>query len=54
MKTLEKYIKENQERHIHHHVLSVNGDGSIYIHPQGVDGDTIDFEVKGNELIPKR
>jgi hypothetical protein len=59
MKTLEEYLKENKDKAYLGHALKVNvidkdGDVHIYIHPQSVDGDTLDFIVEGNNLIPKR
>lgn len=51
MKTLEQYLKENAENGIIDH--SIRSDGkTFYIHPDGKDGDTLDFEVDGNNLKP--
>lgn len=52
-KTLQKYLKENHDRGVIDHELraiDVNGKTTFYVHPKGVDGDTLDFEVSGNEL----
>ena len=29
-----------------------NGHITFYIHPSGCDGDTVDFEVSGLQLVP--
>lgn len=55
MKTLEQYFAENIEKHIIDHKLrtTATSDGlTFYIHPDGYDGDTLDFLVKGNNLTP--
>jgi hypothetical protein len=56
MKTLEQYLRENYEKGVIDHVIRVTsvGDGgaAIYIHPQDADGDTLDFAVLDNELLP--
>lgn len=62
MKTLADYIRENIERKEPHSVSShslsaeLHEDGKIsfYIHPDGVDGETLDFWVIGNELTTKK
>lgn len=52
--TLEDYLENNHTEGIIDHVLraELNGEGKItfYIHPQGRDGETLDFEVTGNSL----
>lgn len=54
--TLEDYIKlEFAEGKIDHTIRAqVNQNGSVafYIHPSGKPGRTVDFVVRGNELIP--
>lgn len=56
MKTLDRYLTDNWARGVIDHVLRahVNDKGvlTFYIHPQGVDGDTLDFLVEGNTLRP--
>lgn len=56
MKTLETYLRQNHSRHVIDHALrvnvSANGMVTFYIHPQGVDGDTLDFTVVGDSLQP--
>ncbi|SEQ23340.1 hypothetical protein SAMN05216232_1980 [Virgibacillus subterraneus] len=50
---LQEYLKQNQEKGIFHHVLSATDNSDnvlIYIHPSDADGETLDFEVKENEL----
>ena len=32
--------------------IRVGGLVRFYAHPQGVDGDTVDYEVRGNSLVP--
>lgn len=54
-KTLQDYFNENYERQaIDHEIRARNIDGktTFYIHPKGVSGDTLDFQVEGNELKP--
>lgn len=58
MKTLEDYLKENKDKAFLDHSLKFNfidedGRVHVYIHPLSVDGDTLDFIVKDNKLIPK-
>lgn len=54
MKTFEKYLAENLERGVIDHAIRVrageDGKPVFYIHPQGVDGDTLDFTVDANRL----
>ena len=57
MKTLEQYFRDALERSnwVDHAIrCDVKADGSVsfYIHPYGKDGDTLDFRVEGNILIP--
>lgn len=58
MKTLETYLKENFEKNISEHSVGVfsaeNGEVRFYIHPQGKNGDTLDFVAKGNSMEPIR
>ena len=57
-KTLETYLRENVARNVIDFQLraSLAGDGRVvfYIHPSGVDGETTDFEVAGNQLAHNR
>lgn len=51
MKTLEQYFKDNECDH------KLRADTAatpvrFYIHPEGKNGDTLDFAVKGNSLEP--
>lgn len=54
MKTLEDYMKENLDRDVIDHAVRCikgpNGEIDFYIHPAGVDGDTLDFTANGNTL----
>ena len=53
-KTLEEYLLENLKNLVIDHAIraNINAEGAItfYIHPNGVDGDTLDFKVNGNTL----
>lgn len=55
MKTLQEYLNENYSKAHNLFTLSTYGPNDkyihIYIHPQGVDGETIDFTLIGNHLI---
>lgn len=59
--TFEEYLRKNFNREDPHavidHALRANVESSrklsFYIHPQGVDGDTVDFVVDGNTLASK-
>lgn len=59
--TLADYLRKNIERETPHSVIDhslraeLHEDGriSFYIHPAGVDGETPDFWVVGNELTSK-
>ncbi len=54
MKTLEQYIHENMDRDVVDFAVRVrsygNGKVGFYIHPEGRDGETLDFVVEGNTL----
>lgn len=55
--TLEQYIRNNSwpiTKTIDHVIrVLIDDDGvRFYVHPQGVDGDTENFVVNGNELSP--
>ena len=51
MKNFEQYLKENSEKNIiDHRIRSMDGK-TFYIHPDGHDGDTLDFAVNGNSLM---
>ena len=55
MKTLEQYLRENSNKGVIDHAIraQINDNGwvSFYIHPHGVDGDTLDFGVNENQLF---
>lgn len=55
-KTLEQYLADDISRGvIDHHLRAsrdANGKVTFYIHPAGVDGDTMDYVVRGNVLVP--
>lgn len=52
--TLEEYLQENYGRNVIDHSIRCyydkEGKVCFYIHPSGVDGNTLDFKVNGNEL----
>ena len=54
MKTLERYFHENMDRDVIDFAVRArhygNGQIGFYIHPDGRDGETLDFHVVGNEL----
>ena len=54
MKTLEQYIHENMDRDVIDFSVRARSFGSgrvgFYIHPDGRDGETLDFMVQGNTL----
>lgn len=58
--SLEEYLRMNAYRNDPHGIIDhsiraiIDGDKGIrfYIHPQNVNGDTLDFWVIGNELTP--
>lgn len=56
MKTLHVYLQENLDRGVIDHsvrcVKGPNGEIDFYIHPTGVDGDTLDFTIHANEISP--
>jgi hypothetical protein len=55
--TLEEYLARDHARHVIDHTIRChvhNGKVTFYIHPNNVDGETLDFEVEGNRLIPTR
>jgi hypothetical protein len=58
LKNLEEYLKESIENNNIDHAIrtQIDSDGkvSFYIHPYGADGDTLDFKVEDNQLIPLR
>lgn len=53
--TLEDYLKlEHAEGKIEHVIraqVSQSGSVAFYIHPANKDGRTVDFIVRGNELV---
>jgi hypothetical protein len=56
MKTLQEYLTDSfQHGSVEHSMRSsVDSDGNVsfYIHPMNVSGDTLDFAVAGNDLVP--
>ena len=54
MKTLEQYFHENMDRDVIDFSVRARSFGSgrvgFYIHPDGRDGETLDFMVQGNTL----
>lgn len=54
--TLEEYLKENHARDLVDHRLRAwrlkNGKIQFYIHPHDTSGETLDFTVDGNTLVP--
>jgi hypothetical protein len=56
MKTLKQYFLENSKNGVIEHTVrsSVDSEGNVtfYIHPASVGGDTLDFLVCTNTLIP--
>ena len=55
MKDLEQYFRECDKNRVIDHALraTVSKDKvKFYIHPINANGDTLDYEVKGNALIP--
>ena len=54
--TLEQYLKSNCERQVIDHAIRAeigeDGNPRLYIHPSGVDGETLDFVVTKNQLHP--
>jgi hypothetical protein len=56
-KNLETYLRKNCEQNIIDHALraevAADGTVSFYVHPQGADGETLDYSVAGNTLTPK-
>lgn len=54
VKTLESYLRENHERGVIDHRVRADvdllGRVTFYIHPDSVDGDTLDFAVEGHIL----
>jgi hypothetical protein len=59
MQNLEQYLRDTQEQAFLGYQLKIGykdaeGRIHIYIHPNSVSGETLDFIVDGNTLIPKR
>ena len=54
MKTLEEYLRQELVKGVRDHKIGLRltkvGEVIFYIHPDGVDGSTLDFLVYGNEL----
>lgn len=54
--TLEQYLELSAQRGVIDHNLRANvgqdGKVTFYIHPRDVDGNTLDYVVRGNELAP--
>lgn len=55
-KTLQQYFADSAARGVIDHAVRACVDSSgittFYIHPANADGDTLDFAVDGNELLP--
>src|SRR3546814_10926791 len=55
MKTLEGYLLDAEHKGIIDHAVRMQrgpgGEVQLYIHPQGVDGETLDFRVQGNGMF---
>ena len=52
---LETYLKENYVNGIIDYAIRTDvkdGKAVFYIYPYGKDGVTLDYKVKGNQLIP--
>ena len=47
---VEKYEKEGHQHHVMSLAMNPGQPNHIYIHPDGIDGDTLDFIVVGNSL----
>lgn len=54
--TFETFLRENVEREVIDFSMraSVDSSGTVrfYVHPSGKDGETLDFQVLDNALIP--
>src|SRR3546814_19428812 len=55
MKTLEGYLLDAEHKGIIDHAVRMQrgpgGEVQLYIHPQGVDGETLDFRVQGKGMF---
>lgn len=55
-KSLEQYLSDAMDRGVIDHALrahrGLDGKVTFYIHPSGVDGETLDFVVRGNAMVP--
>ena len=55
---LSEYFRENAKNGIIDFSLRAfvqqNGIITFYIHPDGKDGETLDYEVNGNDLVPMK
>lgn len=55
-KSLEQYLADEEQDGIIDHNLRIirnkEGDLHFYIHPSNHDGETCDFAVQGNRLLP--
>lgn len=55
-KPFEQYLVENFDRGVIDHSIrshrGPSGKVTFYVHPSGVDGDTLDFVVRDNSLAP--
>jgi hypothetical protein len=53
--TLERYLRkaiiEGKIDHAIRASISAKGNVVFYLHPQGKDGDTLDFRVEGNTVL---
>ena len=56
-KSLAQYLTENAANGVIDHTVRCQMEGGVvtfYIHPQNVDGETLDFKVLDNDrLLPK-
>jgi len=54
--SLEEYLRENERRGVIDHSIraQLRADGTVtfYIHPAFANGETWDYQVQGNTLLP--
>lgn len=55
-KTLEQYLSDAMDRGVIDHALrahrGLDGKITFYVRPSGADGETLDFVVRGNAMVP--
>ncbi len=54
--TLEEFFRKSAQNGIidfNLRAIDYNGIMTFYIHPAGVSGDTLDYEVTGDTIIPR-